>query len=269
MKRKVLILDIDGTLTNSQKEITPNTLDALLKIQEDGHTIVLASGRPTHGIKKVSDLLQLENYGGYILCFNGARIVNVKTKEVVYQQCFPKECIAPLYEYAIANDMGLVTYQDNKVITGTRIDEYMEFEARLNLMELEKVDDFVDYIDFDINKCLFTAKEDVAPVYEKELAEKYEGILSVYRSESFFVEAMPLGVDKAASLDRLFDIIGVDKTDTVACGDGFNDMSMIAYAGVGVAMANAKDEVKAVADVVTKRTNDEDGLLEVIEAYFA
>ncbi len=268
MKRKVLILDIDGTLTNSQKEITPQTLEALLKIQEDGHTIVLASGRPTHGVKKVSDLLRLEKYGGYILCFNGARIVNVKTKEVVYQQCFPKECIAPLYEYALAHDMGLVTYQDNKVITGTRIDEYMEFEARLNLMELERVEDFVDYVDFDINKCLFTAKEDVAPSYEKELAEKYKGVLSVYRSESFFVEAMPLGVDKAASLERLFDIIGVDKVNTVACGDGFNDMSMIEYAGVGVAMANAKDEVKAVADVVTKRTNDEDGLLEVIEAYF-
>lgn len=268
MKRNVLILDIDGTLTNSQKEITPKTLEALLKIQEMGHTIILASGRPTHGVKKVSDLLQLEKFGGYVLCFNGARIMNVKTKEVVYQQRFPQECIAPLYEYAVQHDMGLVTYEDNKVITGTRMDEYMEFEARLNLMELVEVDDFVNYIDFDINKCLFTVKEDVAPQYEKELAEKYKDVLSVYRSESFFVEAMPLGVDKAASLDRLFEIIGVDKEDTVACGDGFNDMSMIEYAGVGVAMANAKDEVKAVADVVTEKTNDEDGLLEVVEKYF-
>ena len=79
---------------------------------------------------------------------------------------------------------------------------------------------------------------------------------------------MPLGVDKAASLERLFEIIGVDKEDTVACGDGFNDMSMIEYAGVGVAMANAKDEVKAVADVVTEKSNDEDGLLEIIERFF-
>ena len=268
MKQKVLILDIDGTLTNSQKDITPKTLEALLTIQEMGHIIVLASGRPTHGVKKVSDLLQLEKFGGYVLCFNGARIMNVKTKEVVYQQCFPKECIAPLYEYAIEHDMGLVTYRDNKVITGTRVDEYMEFEARLNLMELEQVENFVSYVDFDINKCLFTAKEDVAPQLEKELAKQYDGMLSVYRSEAFFIEAMPLGVDKAASLDRLFEIIGVDKVDTVACGDGFNDMSMIEYAGVGVAMANAKEAVKKVADVVTAKTNDEDGLLEVIESYF-
>lgn len=263
-----MILDIDGTLTNSQKEITPKTIDALRKIQKQGHIIVLASGRPIHGMKKVSDLLQLEKYGGYVLCFNGARIMNVKTKEIVYQQCFPKECISPLYEYAVEHDMGLVTYKEDKVITGTRIDEYMEFEARLNCMELEKVDDFVTYVDFNINKCLFTACEDVASQFERELAKKYEGVLSVYRSESFFIEAMPLGVDKAASLERLFNIIGVDRADTIACGDGFNDMSMIQYAGVGVAMANAKNEVKQIADVVTEKTNDEDGLLEVIENYF-
>ena len=78
---------------------------------------------------------------------------------------------------------------------------------------------------------------------------------------------MPLGVDKAASLERLFQIIGVDKKNSIACGDGFNDMSMIQYAGIGVAMANAQDAVKEVADVITSKTNDEDGLLEVVERY--
>ncbi len=268
MEGKILILDIDGTLTNSKKEITQNTLKALIKIQELGNTIILASGRPTHGVKHISDLLQLDKYGGYILSFNGARIMNAKTKKVVYQQCLPNECIKPLYEYACAHDMGLVTYQEDKVITGTRVDSYMEFEAGLNKMDLISVEDFVSYVDFDINKCLFTAKEDVAPQYEIELAKQYDGVLSVYRSEPFFVEAMPLGIDKAASLERLFQIIGVNKSDTIACGDGFNDMSMIEFAGVGVAMANAQEPVKQIADYVTKRSNDEDGLVEVVEKFF-
>lgn len=268
MKKKVLILDIDGTLTNSKKEITPGTLQALLDIQRQGHTIIIASGRPTHGVKWISDILQLEQYGGYVLCFNGARITNVKTKEIVYQQCFPKECIAPLYEYAKVHDMGLVTYEGDTVIAATRVDEHMEFEAGLNRMNLKQVDDFVSYVDFDMNKCLFTAPVEKAPELERELAVQYEGILSVYRSEPFFIEAMPLGVDKAASLDRLFQIIGVDRKDTIACGDGFNDMSMIRYAGVGVAMANAQNAVKEVADMVTVKDNDEDGLLEVIEQFF-
>ena len=267
MKRKVLILDIDGTLTNSKKEITKATLDALLGVQEAGHTIILASGRPTHGVKWVSDVLRLEEYGGYVLCFNGARIMNMKTKEVVYQQVFPKECIIPLYEYACKHDMGLVTYKDDTVVTGTRLDEYMEFEARLNHMKLTKVEDYPSFVDFDVNKCLFTSNVEDAPAFEQELAKQYDGILSIYRSEPFFIEAMPLGVDKAASLEHLFQSIGVDRADTIACGDGFNDMSMIRYAGVGVAMANAQDAVKEVADVITSKTNDEDGLLEVIERF--
>lgn len=268
MKSKVLILDIDGTLTNSRKEITPKTLEALFDIQEKGNTIILASGRPTYGVKWVSDILKLEQYGGYVLCFNGARITDVRTKEIVYQQCFPKEYIAPLYEYAKLHDMGLVTYEDDTVIAATRVDEHMEFEARLNRMKLKAVEDFTSYVDFDVNKCLFTASVEKAPDLEKELAVQYEGVLSIYRSEPFFIEAMPLGVDKAASLDRLFRIIGVDREDTIACGDGFNDMSMIQYAGVGVAMANAQDAIKEVADVVTTKNNDEDGLLEIIETYF-
>ncbi len=268
MQKKVLILDIDGTLTNSRKEITPKTLEALLDIQKQGHTIVVASGRPTHGVKWISDILQMERYGGYVLCFNGARILNVKTGEIVYQQIFPRECISPLYKYAKEHDMGMVTYENDSVITATRIDEHMEFEARINHMELKQVTDFASYVNFDVNKCLFTADVDAAPELERELAAQYEGILSIYRSEPFFIEAMPPGVDKAASLEHLFAKIGVDRTETVACGDGFNDMSMIRYAGVGVAMANAQDEVKEAADMVTKKTNDEDGLLEVIDQYF-
>lgn len=268
MKRKALILDIDGTLTNSKKEITEATLQAILEVQEKGHIVIIASGRPTHGVKWIADALKLSKYGGYVLCFNGARITNVKTGKVVYQQEFPKECIASLYDYAIEHDMGLVTYEGDSVITGTRRDEYMELEAQLNHMQLKSVDNYKEYVDFAVNKCLFTAKIEDAPALEKELANQYEGILSVYRSEPFFIECMPLGVDKAASLDHLFNIIGMDKKDAVACGDGYNDMSMIKYAGVGVAMANAQEEVKKAADVVTKRTNDEDGLLEVLEKYF-
>lgn len=267
MKKKVLILDIDGTLTNSKKEITDTVLHALLDIQKNGAKLIIASGRPTHGVKWISDILQLEQYGGYVLCFNGARITNMKTKEIMHQQIFPKECLVPLYEYAKEHDMGLVTYEEDTVIAATRLDEHMEFEARLNHMELKQVKDFPSYVDFDVNKCLFTANVDVAPQLEKEMAAKYEGVLSIYRSEPFFIEAMPLGVDKAASLERLFSKIGVDRADTIACGDGFNDISMIKYAGVGVAMANAQEAVKEAADMVTKGTNDEDGLLEVIDKY--
>lgn len=264
---KYLILDVDGTLTNSKKELTDKTYSALMDIQEKGHKIVIASGRPTPGIHWIVDKLKLREYGGYALCFNGAKVLDFKTGEIIYQNIFPRECIEPLYEYALVHDMGMITYEGDTVIHGTRADDYMRFEAGLNYMELRQVEDFVNYITFDVNKCLFTAAPDKAPAIEAELAKMYEGKLSIYRSEEFFIEAMPLGVDKAASLDRLFNAIGASVEDTVACGDGFNDMSMIEYAHVGVCMKNGQQAVKDVADYVTEKTNDEDGLVEVIERF--
>ena len=81
------------------------------------------------------------------------------------------------------------------------------------------------------------------------------------------MEAMPLGVDKASSIEHMLPLIGMTREDCVACGDGFNDITMIKYAGVGVAMGNAQQAVKDVADMVTD-TNEEDGLVSVIEKYF-
>jgi Cof subfamily protein (haloacid dehalogenase superfamily) len=88
----------------------------------------------------------------------------------------------------------------------------------------------------------------------------------VYRSEEFFIEIMPKNVDKAASLDKMLETVGLTREDAICCGDGFNDISMIKYAGVGVAMGNAKPVVKEAADYITG-TNDEDGLVQVIDEF--
>jgi len=264
--KKVLVLDIDGTLTNSKKEITPATKEALIETQEQGHIVVVASGRPTAGIVKIADELELGRFGGYVLSFNGARITNWKTKEIIYQNVLSNEMIKPLYDFAIDNNLGLVSYEDNCVITGTRHDEYMELEARINSISIKDVTNFIEYVDFPVNKCLFTASLDVAEQKEKELAELYGDRASIYRSEPFFIEVMPEGVDKAASLDKLVNALGLSQKDTIAVGDGFNDMSMIKYAGIGVAMKNAQDKVKEAADYITL-SNDEDGVVDVINKF--
>ncbi len=126
--------------------------------------------------------------------------------------------------------------------------------------------DFEEFINYPVNKCLITAPGMLAAGYEKELFERYKDTLSIYRSEEFFLEAMPKNVDKAQSLDSILDIIGVKRENTVCCGDGFNDICMIKYAGVGVAMSNAKEEVRNAADFVTG-SNDEDGLVEVVDRF--
>lgn len=263
---KVLVLDIDGTLTNSKKQITDNTKKNIIHIMEEGHIVMLASGRPTPGMRRYAEELELEKYGGYLLSFNGGKIINCKTGDIIFQKTLPPVILPGLYKFAKENDCGLMTYLADTVILGTRRDEYVELEARINGMPIKDVPNFLSFVDFDMNKCLMTASVEKAIGFEDRLNELYGNIVSVYRSEPFFIEIMPKGVDKASSLERMLSAVGIKRENAVCCGDGFNDMTMIQYAGVGVAMANAQEKVKKAADYVTT-SNDEDGIVNVIEKF--
>lgn len=267
MKEKVLVLDIDGTLTNSKKEISAATKAGIQGVLQRGHKVILASGRPTPGMRRYEQELELEKYGGYLLSFNGARIIECRSGEIVYQRTLPLTIIPGLYAFAAQNGCGLVTYLGDQVISAFKPDKYVELEARINGMPVKAVENFKEYVDFEINKCLLTAPSvEQAPELEKRLQEKYGDIVSIYRSEPFFIEVMPQNVDKAASLDRMLQSIGLTREDAICCGDGYNDISMIEYAGVGVAMGNAQQAVKEAADYITA-TNDEDGLVQVMERF--
>ena len=263
---KVLVLDIDGTLTNSKKEITEKTRQGIIDVMNRGHMVILASGRPTAGMRRYAKELEFEKYGGYLLSFNGGRIINYKTGEILFQKVLPSSVIPSLYRFAKDHGCGIVTYLGDTVILGTEMDEYVELESRINGIPVRKVDNFVEFVDFDVNKCLMTAPPEKAEKYEKELQEMYGEELSIYRSEPFFIEIMPKNVDKAASLDRMLCTVGMTKENAICCGDGFNDITMIKYAGVGVAMENAQEKVKEVADYITD-SNDNEGIVRVIDEF--
>lgn len=265
--KKALVLDIDGTLTNSRKEITPATRQAIQDLMKRGRRVILASGRPTPGMLKYEKELELERYGGYLLSFNGARIVDCRTGEIIYQRLLPLPLLPGLYRFARDNGCGLITYLGDEVISAFSPDKYVELEAGINGLPVREVDNFTEFVDFDINKCLMTAEPGKAERLEQELREQYSDRADIYRSEPYFIEIVPKNVNKAASLDKILPVLGVTREDTVCCGDGFNDISMIRYAGVGVAMGNAQQAVKEAADYVTA-TNDEDGLVQVIGEFF-
>ena len=263
---RLLVLDIDGTLTNQKKEITANTKEAIKKAQEQGVSIVIATGRPTKGAEGVAKELNLFETGGYILSFNGGRITDCKTGEVIFQRVLEKEDVAKIYQVAKENEVVMITYEGDDVIIDVEHDEYAEFEARLNKMEMKHVDSIPEYVDFSVNKCLMTGEGDYLAGVEQKALAQYQDVYSIFRSEAFFLEVMPKGVDKAKSLERLLEHLGYTKEEMIACGDGFNDKSMIEYAGLGVAMENAKEPVKEVADFITK-SNEEDGVAYVVEKF--
>ena len=133
-------------------------------------------------------------------------------------------------------------------------------------MQLKKLDNFLEEINFPEPKCLIVGNEDKLVNLEEELSEYYKGKMSIYRSEPFFLEILPLGIDKAKRLEFLLKYLGLNKEELMVCGDGYNDLSMIEYAGLGVAMSNAQTIVKEAADYITL-SNEEDGVAAAVEKF--
>lgn len=267
MEYKLLALDLDGTLTNSKKQITPHTLETLIRAQQEkGLKIILASGRPTYGVAPLANALQLDKFGGFILAYNGGEIINWRTHEIMYKNLLDHDVLPYLYECAKKNNFAIVTYENEYVLTEKPDDEYVLKEALLNVMKIKKVDNFLEAVRHPIAKCLIVGEPTHLAILEKEMQEQLKDRMGVFRSEPYFLELVPKGIDKARSLSVLLEELELKREELMAAGDGFNDLSMVRFAGMGVAMANAQDVVKENADFITL-SNDEDGVAYAVEKF--
>lgn len=257
MSYKLIALDLDGTLKTSENKIAPKTLKALIKCQEMGIKVVLASGRPTPGLRHEAKELRLDEFEGYILSFNGAKVHDYKTGEIIYEKALTSVQAKEMVQRARDFKLASMSYLENDLISDQTNDTYVQGEAKLNDMPMKQIDDLVEFIDFPVNKVLLASDPEYVAKVLDEFKGPYEDQLSIYRSAPYYIEIMAQNIDKAASLDCLVKHLGITKEEVMAFGDGFNDLSMIEYAGMGVAMDNAVDGVKAKANRVTLSNNDE------------
>ncbi|SEI95595.1 hypothetical protein SAMN02910453_1686 [Lachnospiraceae bacterium A10] len=267
MEYKAIALDLDGTLTNSKKEVSKRNKEAVRKAAEQGVKIILASGRPIPGVTKIAKILHLEEVGGYILSYNGGLIVDCKTGEVIRRETIPTEYYHTIVQTARKHGVTAMTYDSEGIITENPTDKYCELEARINNIPIKKKYPLEEAAAEDpVVKFLVVGEpEDLKPVYE-ELNAKLNGAVNIFYSEPYFMEITPQGIEKASSLDLLLHAIGLDQKHLMACGDGFNDIPMLRYAGLSVAMENAQPETKEWADYIAP-SNDEDGVAVAIEKY--
>ncbi|MBV3442680.1 Cof-type HAD-IIB family hydrolase [Prevotella copri] len=263
---RAIALDLDGTLTNHDKVVTQKTREALLQAEAEGVVIILASGRPTYGIEPVAECLELDKRGGYILSYNGGNIVNAKTGEKLFAQFLPDEVIPILYRYAKEKNHALLGYAGNEIITEMPDDPYVKEESRINKMNIRKVENLFEALEPHPTKLLMTGDPADMLKAENELSEILGDRMDIFRSAPFFLELVPKGIDKAKSLLRLLSKINLTPADMIAFGDGYNDLSMLKLAGMGVAMQNAAPEVRAEADYITL-SNEEDGVAAALEHF--
>lgn len=268
MNIKWIAMDMDGTLTTSEKTITPYTQEVLKKAQEKGFKLILASGRPTAGLFREAKLLNLESYDGYLLSFNGAHICSAKTNETFHAQTVEEALAKRVIEEARKRNLDITLHKGNEILIERENAYKVDYEAHACNMEIRVVDDLTQVLDFNLHKLLLSANPDHIQEHLAELQDVFKDELSIYLSAPFYIEVVPKGIDKGASIAKLAQLHGVDASEIIAFGDERNDLTMLEYVGHGVAMGNALDEVKAIANEVTD-TNDEDGVAKTLERILA
>lgn len=265
MKYKLLVLDVDGTLLNDEREISKRTLAALLKVQQMGVRIVLASGRPTYGLMPLAKTLELGNYGGFVLSYNGCQIIKAQNGEILFERRINPEMLPYLEKKARKNGFAIFTYHDDTLITDSPDNEYIKNEALLNNLKIIREDEFSTAIDFAPCKCMLVSDKEKALIgLEQHWEKRLAGTLDAFRSEPYFLEVVPCGVNKANTLGALLEHLGVTREEVIAVGDGVYDVTMLQLAGMGVAMGHSQDSVKVCADYVTA-SNEEDGVALAVE----
>ena len=263
MDYKLIALDIDGTLTNSRKELTPRTRYALLEAQAQGKKVIIASGRHPLGVYPIARDLRLDAYGGYIMSFNGSKIIECATDRTIVSKFFPREYLADIVGVIKDSNVTIITFDEKRIYANTKVNDYTYIERDVLKTDMVVVEDFVSEIKFDVNKILLAGEPYELDEYQKILTKRYDGLLEIYKSAPYFLELMPFGVSKGSMLPLLLEKLGVSRDELIAFGDNYNDMTMIGYAGMGVAMGNGEPEIKKIANYVCA-SNDEDGIADVI-----
>lgn len=268
MKYKMLVLDVDGTLLNDNKEISKRTLATLRKVQQMGVRIMLASGRPTYGLLPLAKELELGTYNGYVLSYNGGQVINASNGEVIFERRINPELIPYLEKKANKNGFGILTYDGDTIVTNMPDNPHIQAEAALNGMKINHQENLSIAIDYSPCKCMLVSDDEEALIgLEEHWKRRLNGVLDVFRSEPFFLEVVGCQVDKANTLGAVMEMQGIKPDEIVVFGDGVADVTMLQLAELGIAMGNAPDSVKRCADYVTL-SNNEDGVAVAVEKAF-
>lgn len=267
MRYRMLALDLDGTLNNDSKVITERTRNALLAVQEQGVIVVLASGRPSPGLKRESDALMLKKYNGLLSSYNGGRVVEAATNNILYEKGLTREMAVRLLKHMEAFPVTPIVDNGIDYYTADRKAFMVEYESRLNNLGIKVVNNVAGDLDFDPVKVLAAAPKEILLPIAGQIMEPFLEEMSFVQSTPFFLEATWKGVNKASSLQAICERRNIRPEEVIAFGDEQNDIRMLQFAGLGVAMGNASEKLKAVADEVTL-SNNEDGIAHVLEKYF-
>ena len=265
---KLIALDIDGTLLNSKKEVTKEVFDAIQSAKSKGVKVVLSTGRPLPGVKPLLKELKLDEDINYVVTFNGGLVQEITSQEVISNIEMKHDDFDYIYnELAKKHDIKIhINTPDSLVVPYQEIPKYSVHEATLNNIPVHCMDEQDINSDITFCKVMLVDEpekiEDIITKIPKEFHDKY----TIVRSAPFFLEFLNKKVNKGSGLNSLCNKLGIDPSEVIAVGDEENDRHMIEFAGLGVAMGNARDSIKEIANHITE-TNDNHGVAKVINDF--
>lgn len=271
MKRRLLFLDLDGTLLNDAKQITPGNRQALERALEWGHGIIITTGRPLKSAMEQARNLGLDQPGCYFIAYNGALIYDWAKNEQIYKRTLPTDVVVRLFSQAEKMGVHIQTYDTWDVLVEPRCDDTeVRRYCQLIRMDFRVIEDVRKDLPEEPVKCLAIHydRKDGLLAFQAWIREHMAQQVDCFFSCDQYMEIVPKGMSKGDAVQRLCRMLQVDIADAVSVGDAANDLSMIRAAGIGVAMANATQEVKAAAQYITKNDNNHDGVAEVVAQYF-
>ena len=266
--KKILFTDLDGTLLNNRSQIDNEMKQALQEMTAKGHYLVLSSGRPLDSILEVKRLAGIDFPNVFIIASNGAVIYNCDTKEIVHEIRVSFEDVINVWNFAKKHHAHIQTYTSDSIITACEDEEIIFYRQRIHL-PLILSDNPLEILTKPPHKLLFIDLHDHARIadIQSQLESAYGDRLQTVFSNPYYLEVFAKDAGKGNSLRYLCNYLDLPLKNAYAAGDAENDLSMLQAAGTAIVMCNGTDELKKHADIITKRSNDECGLADIIYEY--
>ncbi|WP_066870642.1 Cof-type HAD-IIB family hydrolase [Clostridium mediterraneense] len=263
---KLIAIDMDGTLLNKEGKISKKNRQAINKATENGVKVVITTGRSFSGIERFLDELGLNKQGEYALVCNGGAAYNCYTREVITSVGLKGKDLHIINEINKGLNLKIQAYTLDLCFANE--------ENKFTKFEREHIGSKIEIIDFckdikeddDIMKVLLLEEPEILDEKIKMLPEEIKERYALVKSLPMTLEIMNKECNKGFGLEKLIKELGVKREEVVSIGDEQNDFEMIKFAGLGVAMGNASEKIKEIADYITK-TNEEDGVAHVIEKF--
>ncbi len=259
--RKLFLTDLDGTLLDDDKQISPPTREVLEKWTKAGHVFAFGTGRALVSALAIRKALGLEKLCRYLICYNGVQIYDAQENRMIFETGIRQETAVKILDLAESLGVHCHTYQGPYIVTRRETEALRAYRFHIH-MPLIVEEDIMKQLPFP--PALLLAIEldepDRLKTLQSALSEQFGDEVISYFSSSQYLDILPAGVSKGGALKTLADHLGIPIEDTLAAGDEENDISMVQTARIGIAMKNGTKRIRAVADVITEEDNCHDGL---------